>query len=178
MVTDVFKSNDYSENFINNLFKVFLNNKYRIQEKVITVPQKTLLLVPPYLGWLPLQTRTKLKKSLKVIPNCCKLQIMFKSENKLAKAPRFKDRIPKELTSGVVYKFSVDSAMNTIMMNAYARIAEHIAIYHWLRRKLGLWVVLLAIIYYFVTILHLSKILIWQSRKIKNSYRNWKKVSQ
>ena len=55
---------------------------------------------------------------------------MFKSENKLAKAPRFKDRIPKELKSGVVYKFSVDSAMNTIMMNAYARIAEHIAIYH------------------------------------------------
>ena len=30
---------------------------------------------------------------------------MFKSQNKLAKAFRFKDRIPKELTSGVVYKF-------------------------------------------------------------------------
>ena len=30
---------------------------------------------------------------------------MFKSQNKLAKAFRFKDRIPKELISGVVYKF-------------------------------------------------------------------------
>ena len=30
---------------------------------------------------------------------------MFKSQNKLAKAFHFKDRIPKELTSGVVYKF-------------------------------------------------------------------------
>ena len=108
----------YNDYVINNCFKVFLNNKYRIQEKVITEPQKTLLLVPPYLGRLPLQTRTKLKKSLKVILNCCKLQIVFKSENKLAKALRFKDRIPKELTSGVVYKISVDSAMNTIMVNA------------------------------------------------------------
>ena len=104
-LTDVFKNNGYPENFINNCFKVFLDNKYRIQEKVITVPKKTLFLVLPYLGPLSLQTRTKLRKSLKGILNCCKLQIVFKSQNKLAKAFRFKDRIPKELTSGVVYKF-------------------------------------------------------------------------
>ena len=71
----------------------------------MTVPKKTLFLVLPYLGPLSLQTRTKLRKSLKGILNCCKLQIVFKSQNKLAKAFRFKDRIPKELTSGVVYKF-------------------------------------------------------------------------
>ena len=105
MLIDVFKNNGYPENFINNCFKVFLDNKYRIQEKVITVPKKTLFLVLPYLGPLSLQTRTKLRKSQKGILNCCKLQIVFKSQNKLAKAFRFKDRIPKELTSGVVYKF-------------------------------------------------------------------------
>ena len=44
-----------------------------------------------------MQARTKLRKSLKDILNCCKLQIVFKSQNKLAKAFRFKDRIPKEL---------------------------------------------------------------------------------
>ena len=68
---DVFKSNGYPENFINNCFKVFLNNKYRIQEKVATVPNKTSFLVLPYLGPLSFQTRTRLKKSLKVILNCC-----------------------------------------------------------------------------------------------------------
>ena len=36
-LTDVFKNSGYSENFI-NCFKVFLDNKYRIPEKVITVP--------------------------------------------------------------------------------------------------------------------------------------------
>ena len=72
---------------------------------MITAPKKTLFLILPYLGPLSLQTRTKLSKSLKEILNCCKLQIVFESQNKLAKAFRFKDRIPKELTSGVIYKF-------------------------------------------------------------------------
>ena len=104
-LTAVFKNNGYPENFINNCFKVFLDNKYRIQEKVTTVPKKTLLLVLLYLEPLSLQTRIKLRKSLKGILNCCKLQIVFKSQNKLAQAFRFKDRIPKELTSGGVYEF-------------------------------------------------------------------------
>ena len=97
---------------------MFLDNKYRIQEKVVTVPKKTLFIVLLYLGQLSLQTRTKLRKSLKGILNCCKLQIVLKSQNKLAKAFRFKDSIHKELTSGVVINFSVDSAMNPVMVNA------------------------------------------------------------
>ena len=71
-LTEVFKNNGYPENFINNFLKVFLDSKYRIQEKVTTVPKKTLFLVLPYLGPLSLQTRTKLRKSLKGILNCCK----------------------------------------------------------------------------------------------------------
>ena len=84
---------------------LFLDNKYKIQGKVTTAPKKTLFLVLPYLGPASLQTRTKLRQSPKGILDCSKLQIVFKSQNKLAKAFRFKDRIPKELTSGVVYKF-------------------------------------------------------------------------
>ena len=97
---------------------MFLDKKYRIQEKVVTVPKKTLFIVLLYLGQLSLQTRTKLRKSLKGILNCCKLLIVLKSQNKLVKDFRFKDRIHKELTSGVVINFSVDSPMNPIMVNA------------------------------------------------------------
>ena len=129
-LTDVFKNNGYPENFINNCFKVFLDDKYRIQEKVITVPKKTLFLVLPYLGPLSLQTRTKLRKSLKGILNCCRLQIVFKSQNKLTKAFRFKDRIPKELTSGVVYKFQCglcnESYYGECVRHLNVRIGEHV----------------------------------------------------
>ena len=63
-----------------------------------------LFLALLYLGTLSLQTRTKLRESLKGILHCCKLQIVFKSQNKLANTFHFKDCIPKELTSGVIYK--------------------------------------------------------------------------
>ena len=99
---------------------------------MITVPKKTLFLVLPYLGPLSLQTRTKLRKSLKGILNCCKLQIVFKSQNKLAKAFRFKDRIPKELTSGVVYKFQCglcnEFYYGKCVSHLNVRIGEHIRI--------------------------------------------------
>ena len=57
---------------------------------------------------------------------------MFKSQNKLAKAFRFKDRIPKELTSGVVYKFQCglcnESYYGECVRHLNVRIGEHIAI--------------------------------------------------
>ena len=83
---DGFKSNGYPGNLINTFLKAFLANKHGIQEKVITLP---------YLGPLSLHTGTKLRKSFKVILNFCKIQIVFKSQNKLANAFHFKDCIPK-----------------------------------------------------------------------------------
>ena len=37
--------------------------------------------------------------------NCCKLQVIFKSERKLSNMFRFKDRVPYDLVSGVVYEY-------------------------------------------------------------------------
>ena len=70
-----------------------------------TVEKNPQVLVIPKLGSISLQTRTKLKKSLKNILNCCKLQIVFKNKTRLGNKFHFKDRIPKDLTSGVAYKF-------------------------------------------------------------------------
>ena len=57
---------------------------------------------------------------------------MFKSQNKLAKAFHFKDRIPKELTSGVVYKFQCglcnESYYGKCVSHLNVRIGEHIRI--------------------------------------------------
>ena len=105
---DGFKSNGYPGNLINTFLKVFLANKHGIQEKVITLP---------YLGPLSLHTETKLRKSFKGILNFCKIQIVFKSQNKLANAFHFKDCIPNNLHLVSFINFSVESAMNPIMVN-------------------------------------------------------------
>ena len=93
------------ENFINNCFKVLLNNKHRIQEKVITVLKKPLCLVNPYLGSVLLKTITELRNFLQVILNFCKSHILFKNKKKLTNAFYFKYHILEELISSFVYKF-------------------------------------------------------------------------
>ena len=81
------------------------------------MPKKRLFLVLTYLGPLSLQTRTKLRKSLKVILNCCKLQIVFKSENKLGTLFILNIAFQKNLHLVSFINLNVDSAMNPIMMN-------------------------------------------------------------
>ena len=67
---------------------------------------KTLFLSLPCLGKMSLQTRTKLRKSLKDLLNSCKLPIVFKIKRKLSIVFRFKDRLLSDLVSGVVYKYT------------------------------------------------------------------------
>ena len=78
-----------------------------VKETTQTIEKKSLALVLPYLGSISLQTRTKLKKSLKNILNCCKLQIVFKNKTKLGNT----------LTSRVGLPMSPDSAMSPIIVN-------------------------------------------------------------
>ena len=105
LLKKIFRKNGYPENVIDKCFKKFLDNIHLVKEKVPTVERKRLLLVLPYLGVISLQTRTKLQQAIKGVLNCCKLEIAFKCQTKLSNSFRFKDPIPKDLRSGVVYKF-------------------------------------------------------------------------
>ena len=90
---------------------------------------------------------------------------MFKIQNKLAEAFRFKDRIPKELTSGVVYKFQCglcnESYYGECVRHLNVRTEEHIRISPLNNKKVKPKGSALAIISYFVTILHHLKILVF-----------------
>ena len=62
---ETFLKNGCPEDFINKCFKKFMDNVHVVKETTLTVEKKRLVLVLPYLGSISLQTRTKLKKSLK-----------------------------------------------------------------------------------------------------------------
>ena len=102
---NISRKNGYTENFIDQCFKKFLDNIHLVKEKVPRVERKRLLLVLPYLGAISLQTRNKLQQTIKGVLNHCKLGIAFKCQTKLSNSFRFKDPIPKGLISRVVYKF-------------------------------------------------------------------------
>ena len=81
---------------------------HTFKEKVPTVEKKPLQLFLPYLGAISLQTRTKLQKSIKGVLISCKLQVIFKGQNKLCNNFCYKDPVCQILTSGVVNKFQCE----------------------------------------------------------------------
>ena len=106
-----------------------MNIIHVVKETTLTVEKKPLVLVLPYLGSIYLQTR---KKSFKNILNCCKLQIVFKNKTRLGNNFHFKDRIPNDLTSGVVYKFQCglcnESYYGECVIHLNVRSGEHTGI--------------------------------------------------
>ena len=105
---DIFNKNGYPENFLNNYFEIFPDNKHRIQERMMTMPKKLLVLVHLYLRPLSLQTRSKLRNSLKDFLTLCKLQIVFKIQNKASKAFCFKNSINKTFHLVLFFKFQCE----------------------------------------------------------------------
>ena len=112
-------------NVIPNVFE-------EVKETTLTFEKKRLLLVLPYLGSISLQTMNKLKKSSKNILNCCKLQIVFKNKTRLGSNVHFKDQIPKDLTSGIIYEFQCglckESYYGECVRHLNIRIGDHIGI--------------------------------------------------
>ena len=94
-----------------------MDNIHVVKETTLTVEKKPLVLVLPYLGSISLQTRTKLKKSLKNILNCCKLQIVFKNKIRLGNNFHSKIGFPMILLLVMFINFNVDSGMSPIMVN-------------------------------------------------------------
>ena len=109
-----------------------MDNIHVVKETTLTIEKKPLVLVLPYLGSLSLKTGTKLKKSLKNILNFCKLQIVFKNKTTLGNNFHFKDQIPKDLFSCVVYKFQCglcnEFYYGECMRHLNFRIGEHIGL--------------------------------------------------
>ena len=109
-----------------------MDNIHVVKETTLTVEKKSLVLVLPYLGSISLQTSTKLKRSLKNILNCCKLKIVFKNKTRLDNNFHLKNQIPKDLISGVVYKFQCglcnESYYGECMRHLNVRIGENIGI--------------------------------------------------
>ena len=67
---------------------------------------------------------------------------MFKNKTRLGNNFHFKDQIPKDLTSGAVYKFQCglcnESYYGECMRHLNVRIGEHIGYHHLPENKLSL----------------------------------------
>ena len=121
---EIFRKNGYPEHFLDRFLKLFFSRIHILKEKVPTVYKKPVRLVILYLGTISLQTMIKLQKSIKWVLNCCKLQVIFKSQNKLCNNFHLEDLVSKILTSGVVYKFQCELCNESY----YGDTVRHLAV--------------------------------------------------
>ena len=109
-----------------------MDNIHVVKETTLTVEKKALVLVLPYLGSISLQTINRLKKSLKNILNCSKLQLVSQNKTILGSNFHFKDWIPNYLTFGIIYKLQCgllnESYYGECVRHVNVRIGEHIGI--------------------------------------------------
>ena len=101
---EILKKNSYPAGIIEQSIRSFLN-KLHVPKKVIaTVPKNELFIVLPYLGTLSSNLKRKLKTCFKNSLPKYNIKISLKLTSHLYFF-YFKDVIPKELQSHLVYKF-------------------------------------------------------------------------
>ena len=86
--------------------KTFLSKTFLHIPVALTVEKKLFFIALPYLGNLSLAIRTRLANSINKNLPFCKIKIVFKSTTRLSKLFRFRNKVPFNLRSTVVYKFS------------------------------------------------------------------------
>ena len=106
-----------------------------LRKKVIpAAPKEELFIVVPYLGTLSSNLKQKLRTCFKNSLPQCNIKIILKSTNRLSSLFRFKDVIPKELQSHLVYKFSCGNCNVTYYGKTERHLnvtsSEHIGISH------------------------------------------------
>ena len=106
---EILKKNSYPVGIIDKTIQTFLNNLYVPKKVYLTAPKKEVFIILPYLGLMSLNLKQKLQSYFaKSLPQC-NLKVVLKSTNRLSSFFRFKDVVPREMRSHLVYKFSCSS---------------------------------------------------------------------
>ena len=102
----IFSHNEYPSKFVDCCIYTFFNKIHKKRSPITTVPKKEFMLVLPFLGTTSFRTKNQLVRSFRELLPFSKLKIIFKTSRRLSSCFTFKDRIPKPLMSGVIYKYT------------------------------------------------------------------------
>ena len=127
-----FIKNSYPGFFIDKCIKLFLDKIFIAKQAVLTVPQKELSICLPFLGKQSLEPKSKLQKFVYKYYPQCKIKVIFKCNDRLRCFLRFKDKIPLNVRSHLLYKYSCNSC-NAIYIGKtrrhyLVRVFEHLGI--------------------------------------------------
>ena len=123
--------NKYPSSFINSCINIFLSKLFTEKAKpLISAPKKVLIMCLPYLGRETLSIKKRLKKLFSSQFNAFELKFVFKSGLKVGNFLNFKDILPIDVRSLVVYKYSCSHCNVTYIgktkRHHLVRMCEHL----------------------------------------------------
>ena len=102
----IFKNNGYPMKFVDRCIFKFFNKIYEKRTPVQTVPKKEVTIVLPFLGTSSYNVKKQLTETYRKLLPFCKLRIVFKTSCRMSSFFSFKDKFPKSLLSGIIYKYT------------------------------------------------------------------------
>jgi hypothetical protein len=102
----IFGKNGYPSRFVDKCIFTFFNKIFEKRTPVTTVPKRDFMIVLPFLGTTSWRTKNTLLRSFRDLLPFSNLRIIFKTSTRLSSCFTFKDKFPKSLMSGVIYKFT------------------------------------------------------------------------
>ena len=102
----IFLKNGYPSSTIDYCIRKFLDKIFIKKVVKQTVPKKEFFIVLPYLGTLSDKIKKQMNNIFQQTVPWGKLNICFKTHSRMSHLFRFKDPIPKDLVSSIIYSFT------------------------------------------------------------------------
>ena len=122
-------SNEYYNKFIYKCILKFMNKLYIKNSVMLTVPEKQLYLLLPFMGKMSALVKSGLARSLHKRLPFCKVRVVFKTSNRLRNYFSFKDVVPEPLRSCQIYNFTCGSCNASYTGKTFrhmkVRVSEH-----------------------------------------------------
>jgi hypothetical protein len=115
-LTTILKKNSFPCFFINRCIKLCLDKLFtKRPSETSTSQKKELRIVLPFLGKVSLQVKRRLRNIYKLyLPNV-KLNVIFSSKRRLNNSFCYKDRIPMDINSLILYNFTCSICKDTYL---------------------------------------------------------------
>ena len=102
----IFSKNGYPSKLVDRCIFNFFNKQYEEKIAVDTVPKKEVVMILPFLGTTSWKTKNDLMRTFRKIIPFCNVKIVYKTTRRLSSCFTFKDKFPKSLMSGVIYRYT------------------------------------------------------------------------
>ena len=127
------RKNAYTDRLIDTVINQFLKHVFLVKDVTPTFKDsKTFQLYLPYLGSSILRKERSINKLFKQYPPKCRVKVITKAMVRLSSLFSFKVKIPRYLSSGVIYKFTCGTCNGTYIgktkRHLKTRYCEHLGI--------------------------------------------------